>query len=660
MSSMKMHTPDLSAENVEKLLSLFPNVATETRDEAGALVRGVDWDLLRQELSDRIVEGPDERYRLDWPGKREAMLLANAPIAKTLRPCRDESVDFDTTKNLFIEGDNLDALKLLQETYLGKVKLIYIDPPYNTGNDFIYEDDFAEDTESYLQRSNQKDEQGNRLVANTESNGRFHSDWLNMMYPRLKLARNLLREDGVIFISIDDGEVANLQRICDEVFGGNNFMAQLTVVVKPEGRRYGFFAKTHDYIIAYCKNGESAIINEILIEGAEYSHGDECGGFTLKGLRNRNVQAFNSLNRPNLRYPFYVDKRNPDSNSFYKVSTVPLDGFVKVEASTVGGLKSVWRWGKEKSEKEKDSLLAYEGNDGEIRIFQKERKLSQMVKTVLIDKEIISNKGTKELQSLLGKGIFSFPKPIALIKLMAEIALDEEDSLVLDFFAGSSTTAHAVVQLNAEDGGNRKFIMVQMPEECGLDSEAANSGYTTIAEISKERIRRAGKKVLEEWQAKQVKPSQGDLLEAAEPSVSSTPPDVGFRVLKIDSSNFDESFYKKPDEVQQTELLGMVDNIKPDRSGEDLLFQVLLDWGVDLSYPIVRESMLGKTVYFVNDTGLAACFDKGVSEELIRAIAARKPLRAVFRDGSFDRDDTKINTAQIFALISPSTDVRTI
>ena len=637
MSSMKMHTPDLSAENVEKLLSLFPNVATETRDEKGALVRGVDWDLLRQELSDRIVEGPDERYRLDWPGKREAMLLANAPIAKTLRPCRQESVDFDTTKNLFIEGDNLDALKLLQETYLGKVKLIYIDPPYNTGNDFIYEDDFAEDTESYLQRSNQKDEQGNRLVANTESNGRFHSDWLNMMYPRLKLARNLLRDDGVIFISIDDGETANLRRLCDEVFGAENFMNE--IIWKKSyggGSKSKHLVNLHESIILYAK--EKIKVPAIVLPPDPgvlkyYKYKDE--KFELRGPYRKQPLSTNSMDdRDNLKYPIIYNG---------------LEIWPEKQ----------WQWSKERAEKalrNNELVIAKRGDSWVVdykQYLREEDGEERGSKLFTIIDGFYTQQGSKEIEELFGdQKAFSFPKPTGLLAKLLQ--LTNGDDIVLDFFAGSGTTAHALFKLNSDDFGDRHFILVQIPEV------TEREGYQTIAEITVERIRRAGKKILEEWQAKQIKPFQGNMLEAAEPSVPATPPDVGFRVLKIDSSNFDESFYKKPDEVQQTELLGMVDNIKPDRSGEDLLFQVLLDWGVDLSYPIVRESMLGKTVYFVNDTGLAACFDKGVSEELIRAIAARKPLRAVFRDGSFDRDDTKINTAQIFAQISPSTDVRTI
>ena len=638
MEKLKMHSVNLTQDNISRIRDLFPGCVTEGRGEDGTVKLAVDFEKLRQEISDSIVDGPQERYQLNWPGKREALLTANAPIAKTLRPFRDESVDFEATKNLFIEGDNLDALKLLQETYLGKVKMIYIDPPYNTGNDFIYEDDFAEGSDAYKLRSNQVDEEGNRLVLNTSTNGRFHSDWLSMMYARLKLSRNLLTNDGVIFISIDENEAANLRRLCDEIFGEANFVAQLTVIVKPEGRRYGFFAKTHDYVIVYCRNHEHASLNEIMVEGLEHPHSDELGGFTLKGLRNRNVQAFNSTNRPNLRYPFFVDIENPDSNGFCKVSTVPLDGYLKVEASTVDGLQSVWRWGKEKSEKEKDSLLAYKGSDGEIRVFQKERKLSQMAKTVLADKEFISNKGTKELQALLGKGIFDFPKPVALVKLMATIG-SNEDSIVLDFFSGSATTAHAVMQLNAEDGGSRRFIMVQIPEPTTEGSEALKAGYMNISDIGKERIRRVGRQMRNE----------------------SIGIDIGFRLLKIDTSNMVDLFYA-PDALEKPNLDMFVDNIKPDRTPEDLLFQVMLDWGVDLALPIAKQAIQGKDVFLVDGNALAACFDGhgGVDEVFVKELAKVQPLRVVFRDAGFKDSSVKINVEQIFKLLSPATEVKCI
>jgi len=643
MTELKMHTPDLSAQNVEKLLGLFPNVATETQDASGKLVRGIDFDLLRQELSSRIVEGPQERYRLDWPGKREAMLTANAPIAKTLRPCRDESVDFDTTKNLFIEGDNLDALKLLQETYLGKVKLIYIDPPYNTGNDFIYEDDFAEDADTYLKRSNQKDEQGNRLVANTESNGRFHSDWLNMMYPRLKLARNLLRDDGVIFVSIDGNEAANLERILEEVFGGNNYVTSIVWQKKVSPANDAkWFSSDHDIIHVYAKDKLVWRPNKLQRTESQlgnYRNPDN----DPRGPWNSATYTCNKSKdeRPNLYYPI----KNPNTL---------IDVWPKETA--------VWKYAKDVTEQQIKENRLYWGADGRGAFPRAKLFLSEMDNVVprsvwSYDDVGHTQSATTELKQLFdGEQVFDSPKPVKLLERIVEIACTGEDDLVIDFFAGSGTTGHAVMKMNSEDGGTRKFILVQLPEY------KEGSKYTSIPEITKERIRRAGKKVINDRDSKRSAPKQQpDLLEAEVPDFTEmNPPDVGFRVLKIDTSNFNESFYKKPDEVHQTELLSMVDNIKSDRSAEDLLFQVLLDWGVDLALPIVRETILEKSIYFVSGTALAACFDKGVDEALIREIAARKPLRVVFRDTSYASDDTKINAVQIFAQLSPTTDVRTI
>lgn len=643
MTSLKMHTPDLSAQNVEKLLALFPNVATETRDAKGALVRGIDFDLLRQELSDRIVEGPQERYRLDWPGKREAMLAANAPIAKTLRPCRDESVDFDTTKNLFIEGDNLDALKLLQETYLGKVKLIYIDPPYNTGNDFIYDDDFAENADTYLTRSNQKDEQGNRLNPNLDSDGKYHSKWLSMMYSRIKIAKTLLHDSGVIFVSIDDNEVHGLKLLMDEVFGRDNFVAT-AIWEKADSPRNTArqFSEDHDYLLVYSAKPDWTPIKLPRTEESNsiYTNPDgDVRGAWLPG--------------------------DPYANKPYSKGQYTITGPTGRQFSPPPG--RYWRISEEKLwELDKDGRIWWgPKRDARPSIKRYLTEVADLTPRTLWKKEDVgSNRTSKnELKSLFPDvELFDTPKPIPLIERMLYLAtVCDANDVVVDFFAGSGTSAHAVMRANSQDGGNRCYILVQIPEK--LDS----SDYETIADITKERIRRAGKKILEEWQAKQAAPKpQPDLLEAAEPTSSSfqnSPfpiPDVGFRVLKIDTSNFNESFYRKPDEVHQTELLSMVDNIRSDRTGEDLLFQVLLDWGVDLSLPIVRETILGKSVYFVSGTALAACFDKGVDEALIREIATRKPLRVVFRDTSYASDDTKINAVQIFAQLSPTTDVRTV
>jgi len=642
MDKLKLHSTDFTQENIAKLAALFPNCVTESKAEDGSVKRSIDFDQLRQELSTSIVEGPQERYQLNWPGKREALLTANAPIAKTLRPCREESVDFDTTQNLFIEGDNLDALKLLQETYLNKVKMIYIDPPYNTGNDFIYEDDFAENTEAYLERSNQKDEGGNRLVANMDTNGRFHSDWLSMMYSRLKLARNLLRDDGVILISIDDNEQATLKRLCDEIFGEQNFIGLFVVNASPSGIDYGHLAKTHDYAIFYAKNIDATVTNQLREESKEFRYSDADGGFNIYPLYNGNV-AFNPKTRPNLHYQFYLNPNNRLSDEFFEISLQPNDGWVEVwpVVSRKEGIPRVWRWGKPKAQEGLNKeIIGYKNEAGEYRIVQKSRHTSKVIRSLLLDNEVSSRRGTGDFEKLFNGKIFSFPKSVELIRRFVEIGTGEDD-LLIDFFSGSSTTAHAVMRLNAEDGGKRKFIMVQLPEACDEKGEAFKAGYKTIAEIGKERIRRAGRKIKDEN------------------ALTAPDLDIGFRVLKIDSSNMKDVYYA-PDAVQQGDLLAQVDNIREDRTAEDLLFQVLLDWGVDLALPITTETIAGKQVFFVDSNALAACFEPGINEDFVKALAARHPLRAVFRDAGFGSDSVKINIEQIFKLISPTTEVKSI
>jgi len=626
VENLKMHSPNLTEENIARLAELFPNCITESRDGKGNLKKSVDFDLLRQELAEHIVEGPQERYRLDWPGKREALLTANAPIAKTLRPYREESVDFDATRNLFIEGDNLDALKLLQETYLGKVKMIYIDPPYNTGNDFIYEDDFAENTEEFLKRSNQKDEEGNRLIANTESNGRFHSDWLSMMYPRLKLARNLLRDDGVIFVSIDDGEVAQLRKMCGEVFGEKNFVAQLVWerAYSPKNDAK-YISNSHDYVLMCTKN-----INN----------------FTM-GRLSRTKEA-------NARY------QNPDndqrgvwkpSDMSVKTYNAECDYPITTPSGRVIEPPTGRCWSLSKkafSERLQDNRI-YFGTDGNsvpcIKRFLTELKFDGMAPTSIMSYKEVghSQEGAKEVTALLEAGVFDGPKPVRLLRRLLTLANTDLDSIIFDFFSGSATTAHAVMKLNAEDGGNRRFIMVQLPEQCDEKSEAFKAGYKTIAEIGKERIRRAGKKIREEN------------------PITTTDLDTGFRVLKVGSSNMADIYYT-PDSVNQDKLLWMSENIKEDSTPEDLLFQVLLDWGVDLSLPVTKETIMGKDVFFVDGNALVACFDRdgGVTEDLVREIARREPLRVVFRDAGFKDDNIKINVEQIFKAISPHTEVKTI
>lgn len=647
MEKMKMHSPNLTQENIARIRELFPGCVTETQGDGGKVRLAVDFDQLRQELSESIVEGPQERYHLNWPGKREALLTANAPIAKTLRPCREESVDFDSTKNLFIEGDNLEALKLLQETYLGKVKMIYIDPPYNTGNDFIYEDDFVENSDEFLKRSNQKDEEGNRLVANTESNGRFHSDWLSMMYPRLKLARNLLRDDGVMFISIDDHEVHSLMRVCSEIFGEENFIAQLAVQLNPRGRHLDkFVAKTHESILIFVKDA----INENAIHGIEkegrmvdeYNREDERGKYRLLGLRNRN-QSFNPTTRPKLYYPLFV---NPEDGSVYSMRDDTFTDEVWPDAPD--GTKTCWTWGKEKVANE-SILLTAEKTANEWRIYRKDYLVGTdgvfaktLVKSVWMTKEINNDHGRKTTKDLFGSAVMDFPKSTELLKTLIQIGTEEND-LVLDFFAGSATTAHAVINQNAEDGGYRKFIMVQLPEPCDEKSSAYKAGFQSIAELSKERIRRAGKKSIE--------------CECHE----GWNKDIGFRVLKVDSSNMADVYYT-PDALEQGQLKLFTDNIKPDRKPEDLLFQVLLDWGVDLSLPIRKETIQGKAVFFVNEPpyDLVACFDTGVNEDLVKELARFEPLRVVFRDTGFVSDAVKINVEQIFKQMSPHTETKAI
>ena len=641
MEKMKMHSPNLTQENIAYIRDRFPGCVTEVQGKDGKLKPAIDFDQLRQELSESIVEGAQERYHLDWPGKREALLTANTSITKTLRPYREESVDFDATKNLFVEGDNLEALKMLQETYLGKVKMIYIDPPYNTGDNLIYKDYFSENTDEFLKRSNQKDEEGNLLIANTESNGRFHSDWLSMMYPRLKLARNVLRDDGVIFISIDDNEQGSLKRLCDEIFGANNFVGQITIQGNPAGRDYGGIARMHDYVLVYQKSNKAKIFS-LTNRDKKFPFFDEKSGFETRELRNRNI-AFNKENRPNLYYPFYLNPNNKDSSGFCKISLTPKDGWAEVLPKESQGYNTVWRWGKTKSSENLNVNIAGKPmRDGGYQIIEKYREKSRMARSIWTEKNVNTQKGTLLVKSLFEKKVFDFPKPVEMMEDIVEMGSTNDD-VVLDFFAGSSTTAHAVMKLNAKDGGTRKFIMVQIPEVCDQKSEAAKAGYATIAEISKERIRRAGKKILE-----------GECHEGWNK-------DIGFRVLKVDSSNM-ENVYYTPDAIDQKQLKTFADNIKPDRNPEDLLFQVLLDWGVDPSLPIRKETIQGKTVFFVDENALVACFDIEIDEALVKELARIKPepLRVVFRDSGFVSDSVKINVEQIFKWMSPSSGVKFI
>lgn len=646
MDKLKMHSINKVEDNIKKIGELFPNALTEVikgyRADGSAIIeQAIDFDVLRQELSSVLVEGPAERYQFTWPDKRKSILLANAPIAKTLRPCREESVAFDTTENLYIEGDNLDALKLLQETYLGKVKMIYIDPPYNTGNDFIYEDDFAQDISEYMPNSGQYDDDGNRLVQNTESNGRFHTDWLNMFFPRIKLAKDLLTDDGVVFISIDDNELENAQKICNEVFGKGNHIATLAVQLNPRGRHLDkFVARTHEAILIYGRNLQlTSTMGGVQKEGRmieEYNREDSFGKFRILGLRNRN-QSFNPITRPNLYYPLYVNPKNG------QVSLIKNSNFSdEVWPDAPDGTKTCWTWAKQKVSTENKLLIA-EKTGNEWRIYRKDylsdsdgNIATTLIKSLWTDKEITNDYGRKAIKELFGASIMDFPKAVDLIKKLI-VTGTEKDSIVMDFFSGSATTAHAVMQLNAEDGGNRKFIMVQLPEETDEKSEAYKAGYKNICEIGKERIRRAGKKILEEH------PELAGKL------------DTGFRVLKVDSTNMQDVYYH-PAEYAQTELFALADNIKPDRTPEDLLFQVMLDLGILLSSKIEETTIGGKRVFNVAEGYLLACFDSNVTGEVITEIAKQKPYYAVFRDSSLASDSVAANFEQIFATYSPSTE----
>lgn len=622
-----MHTPNITQNSIARIRELFPSCVTEVKDDNGQLKFNIDFDLLRQELSESIVEGPQERYHLNWPGKREALLAANAPIAKTLRPCRESSVNFDNTKNLFIEGDNLEALKLLQETYLGKIKMIYIDPPYNTGNDFIYDDDFSDDIEDFLKKSNQKDDKGNRLVANTESNGRFHSDWLTMIYSRIKLARNLLTDDGVFFVSIDDAEMSGLRKICDEVFGSVNYFC--TFVWK---RRSGSMdsvnnvSSDHEYVLCYGKN--PGRLNGIKRSYEKYSNTDN-------DLRGPWIADNLSAGKPggNTHYPI----KDPNTgNEFWP----PKGRYWPYSPATMA----------QKILEGRIIFPKHKEGSPLLKRFQSEAKSETIpISTWGSNRECavsnsfittLNTEGTKEVKKLFGDKLFSFPKPTCLIKSLLEQGCGEND-IVLDFFAGSGTTADAIMQLNAKDGGNRKFIIVQLPELCDIESEAFKAGYTTLDQICKERIRRAGQKIL-----------AGDFNKRWNQ-------DIGFRVLKIDSSNMEEVYYT-PDSISKNQLTFFTENIKRERTSEDLIFQVMLDWGVDLSLPIEQKMIQGKTVFYVDENALIACFEKGVNEELVKKLAEHKPLRVVFRDSGFLSDSVKINVEQIFKQISPGTEVKSI
>ncbi len=645
MNKMKMETPDLTQANIEKLAALFPNCVTEGSDGKGGVKRVVNFDLLRQMLSDVVLEG-DEAYEFTWVGKKAAIVEANRPIRKTLRPCPEDSVNWDTTENLYIEGDNLEVLKLLQESYLGKVKMIYIDPPYNTGKDsFIYPDNYLMGRPEYEEGIGLKDEDGHILFReNGEGNPRFHSDWCSMIYERLLLARNLLSNDGVIFISIDDGEADNLKKLCDEVFGAANFVADLTVVNNLKGRNdKKYIARANERIIMYVASQDFSEHGLSLDEDVlkEYNQEDATGRYRLLELRKRGGQDTRK-DRPNMYYPFYVHEKTGEvsleQSPYFSVEAFPVKS---------NGVDGRWRWGKETAAKnigflfgkkvgskfniyEKDYL---ESDDGARRV---------RPKSVLGGASYSTDVATKEYRSLMGNIDFTNPKPIALLTDLIIYATNPcEDAIIMDFFSGSATTAHAVFAANALDNGNRKFILVQLEEACGKDSDAYKEGYSTICKIGEERIRRAGDKIKVENPL-----TTGDL-------------DTGFRVFKLDDTNMTDIYYSAV-EYDQTMLSTLESNIKPDRTDWDLLFGCLLEWGLPLSMPYTSEQIDSCTVHTYNDGDLIACFNENIPDSVVKAIAKRRPLRAVFRDSSFADSPSKINVTEIFKLIAPDTRVKVI
>ena len=632
-----MHSLDVIGSNIEKVQQLFPNCVTERLGKDGKPELAVDFEKLQAELSNEIIGEGEERYQFTWPDKRAANRLANTPTTMTLRPCREESVDFDHTQNLYIEGDNLDVLKVLRETYLGKVKMIYIDPPYNTGNDFVYNDDFAQSRDEFEETSGLFDEEGNQTIdpmqRNTESNGRFHTDWLNMIYPRLKVARDLLTDDGVIFISIGDAEINNLHKLCNEVYGESNFIAKIVIITGANQAGEGvLIQKNIEYVLCYGKNIIQTTINRV----------DK----TEESWRNLNDAPSSLVTRPDMGYTIYYnpkteemlpvydyDKAKLNLNDEDEVYSTDLDlikkGFIPVRPGKRNGSLHRWRWG----------IETFKKRISEIKMFStKGDFIPKFMQGGFNPPKNYHNfpGGASELKLLFGEKIpFDYPKGVSFLKYFVSIG-SETDSIILDFFSGSATTAHAVMQLNAEDGGNRKFIMVQLPEKTDEKSEAYKAGYKNICEIGKERIRRAGRKIKDENKDKEG-------IEKL---------DTGFRVLKLDTSNMEDVYYT-PQEFTMQSLF--TENVKADRTGEDLLFQVMLDLGIELSAKIETRQIAGKTVHIVDDNYLVACFDRDVTEAAIKEIAKMHPVYFVMRDASAANDNVIDNFEQLFEAYSKDT-----
>ena len=649
MDKLRMESPDLTAQNIDRIAALFPNCITEMLDEEHSkpekkvYKRAVNFELLKQMLSPDVVDG-DEAYEFTWVGKKAAIVEANKPIRKTLRPCMAESKDWDTTENLYIEGDNLEVLKLLQESYLGKVKMIYIDPPYNTGNDFIYADDFMRSQEEENEQMGMYDEDENRLFKNTDTNGRFHSDWCSMIYSRLMLARNLLTDDGVIFISIDDNEVDDLMKIANDVFGKDNFLACFPRVTKKAGKTTDAIAKNHDYILAYSKSASPTLFLP--------SHTDEGFHFSDEYEAQRGKYKLNqTLDYDSLQYSASLDYPiTVEGETFYPGQS--YEKYLDRKNGKHARADWAWRWSKELFDfGYENGFIVIKKYDGYSRIYTKTYQNCKIAKAAsgftieyiqrtkaistleFVENEYSNDNSKKNLTSLFESSVFDYSKPTALLKTLVQYSSTADD-IVMDFFSGSATTAHAVMQLNAEDGGHRKFIMVQLPEKCDETSEAYKAGYKNICEIGKERIRRAGDKI------------------KSESPMTTQDLDIGFRVLKLDDTNMKDVYYA-PDDYDQGMLAGLESNIKDDRTDLDLLFGCLIDWGLPLSLPYKSEQLGGCTVHTYNDGDLIACFDANIPESVVKEIAKRKPLRAVFRDSGFASSPEKINVFEIFKLYMP-------
>jgi len=617
---------DILNGNISKLKELFPEILTEDK---------IDFDKFKTVFGEEF-EDSLERYNFTWKGKFNALHLAQSPSSGTLRPCKEESKNWDTTKNLYIEGDNLEVLKLLQKSYYGKIKMIYIDPPYNTGKEFVYPDDYQDNLQNYLEITGQVSSDGTKLSTNTDAGGRFHTNWLNMIYPRLRLARNLLTDDGFIFISIDDNELENLKKICNEIFGEDNFVSQIIIRSNPGGRDYGGIALTHDYLICYSKFTNTEL-NLILDKDKKFQYKDEISGFDVRELRNRNIR-FNIDNRPNLCYPFYVNKNNIDANGLYEISLENNEGYLEVYPLVSQGVQTVWRWGKEKSKKNLNvNLKAKLKKDGNFQIVEKYRNKFKRERSIWDEKSVRNEAGSLDIKSLFNGKPFDYPKSVELIKRIVALG-SSKNSLVMDFFSGSATTAEAVMRSNLQDDGNRKFIMVQLPEPTNEKDEAYKAGFKNIAEIGKERIRRAGDKIVSEMNQN----GQTSL-----DSKSNTYLDIGFKVFKLDSSNLSK-WDPEYDNLEQT-LLDSVENLVPGRNELDLVYEIMLKYGIDLTLPIEEYQIQDKKFYSIGFGALIICLDDNLTSDLASEIIKLKDelspevMRVVFKDNGFASDSDKTN-----------------